>query len=1460
MVIRRSRSQRKFKRNSGLLAAVKRSSGRGERLSAVEALEDRHLLSGTPANQDEFDQAIQNFVASNPQMYFASLKTGDLTYSTRGYVPKPASFTPSQSPKYQVAAQQRITEAEPTVLTQVGAIRNNTPGTAQSLPLGFGLTEFEAIDVRGTLGEVAEPAGFVPTEDDGSIILANDIGLTAGQTVAITGNIGDGPNANVNFLDTDFYAITGAKAGDVITAYAGSKGLAAPVDPAVLIYDASGRLLAYNDDILNNYSSFAGGAKNPTTTDSFIAFDVPEDGDYYVAVVGSSGAGNLLGFEVPPDPFDSFSKETPSPTLGDYVLTLGLNGFDQDYYAVQLDGGDIFGANISGAAQDLALYNSDGELLMGSSQDLGATAYSTSSPLPTGGNASLARVIPATGTYYLRALGSRSGGYLINARVFRPAIEDDGDNARQVLYLDFNGAELNNAIFGGGGERTVLSPLGAFMAGFNLDGGFQNAVIDSVIATVTENLVRDMKARGNNPNFTLEIRNSRDHQDPFGQPNISRVVVGGTFEELYPQFGFFGNPGLLGIAQSVDVGNFNTEETAVILLDLLADPDELTEVSLNTYPVNPRSSAARAQFVGQAIGNIVSHEAGHFFGNWHTDDDIEPTNGFQQQIDLTTRGVNDLMDKSSPIWMLYGVGPDRIWGTRDDQDIDFIGDDFDPDEHFRGYEDTLNTLAFVLTSGRTKTAEASGWVWNDIDGDGVQDSGEQGIKDALVYADINNDQRFGIGEPAARTDANGFYYLRNLEPGLVTIRAAGQPGWTQTVPANNGSYSVEVSPTKVIEGLKFAFRVGEAVNEGFDSGDAPTPYPAASAGILAGFRLGNQIDGDGQLPLNAAANGDDTTGVDDEDGVQFLSQLVPTLSASVQMNAFSGTSPKGLLHGWIDFDRDGIFEDSEQIVKAQRAVDGANTFSFAVPAAAVPGTTYARFRLAYEPTIGPGGRASAGEVEDYTVTIQPPPVTAPTANADSFTVDGNTTNNSLDVLANDLANVSGGLTIVSVGGASQGGTLSVNANQDRVLYTPAAGFDGIESFSYTIRNSVGGQSSATVSVTVRPFVNPNPVANDDTATFSQDSLNNVINVLANDTAPAGKTISVGEVGTPSQGGTVEIAQGGQSVIYTPAAGFAGTETFTYVARTPDGKTDDATVTVTVTPVAQGALARFRLRAVDGQGASVQTLSVGQEFTLEAYVDDLRSNPDGVFSAYVDVLFAADKFTANGSFVYGPGFDFARSGEIITSGNAAGFNDVGALGGLSPTDKKEHLLFSIKLTPTQAGTFGFQTKIADDEQIGIHDVVLYGLDNELVPSEMDFTSLTLTAANPAQTLTNPSNPLDVNGDGSVSPVDSLLVINSLNRIARGISAASRAGEGESTKVFLDVNGDGNVSPIDALLVINRLNQISRSLAAPAPLAAMSESAAVDQVWQESNGEPAVDDSLLWAALSSDQSKTKKATLG
>jgi hypothetical protein len=73
---------------------------------------------------------------------------------------------------------------------------------------------------------------------------------------------------------------------------------------------------------------------------------------------------------------------------------------------------------------------------------------------------------------------------------------------------------------------------------------------------------------------------------------------------------------------------------------------------------------------------------------------------------------------------------------------------------------------------------------------------------------------------------------------------------------------------------------------------------------------------------------------------------------------------------------------------------------------------------------------------------------------------------------------------------------------------------------------------------------------------------------------------------------------------------------------------------------------------------------------------------------------------------------------------------------------------------------------------------------------------------------PLDPLDVNKDGQVSPIDALLVINAINSGVAGAVGPSGLGDLAS----MDVNADHYISPIDALEIINYLNAQSTATSA------------------------------------------------
>ena len=73
--------------------------------------------------------------------------------------------------------------------------------------------------------------------------------------------------------------------------------------------------------------------------------------------------------------------------------------------------------------------------------------------------------------------------------------------------------------------------------------------------------------------------------------------------------------------------------------------------------------------------------------------------------------------------------------------------------------------------------------------------------------------------------------------------------------------------------------------------------------------------------------------------------------------------------------------------------------------------------------------------------------------------------------------------------------------------------------------------------------------------------------------------------------------------------------------------------------------------------------------------------------------------------------------------------------------------------------------------------------------------------------HPVDPLDVNDDDAISPLDALLVINRLNVQPRSTAPLPVPTLALHPAPYLDVTGDNFVTPLDALLVINYLNKRS-----------------------------------------------------
>ncbi|MDE2337483.1 MAG: tandem-95 repeat protein [Alphaproteobacteria bacterium] len=215
--------------------------------------------------------------------------------------------------------------------------------------------------------------------------------------------------------------------------------------------------------------------------------------------------------------------------------------------------------------------------------------------------------------------------------------------------------------------------------------------------------------------------------------------------------------------------------------------------------------------------------------------------------------------------------------------------------------------------------------------------------------------------------------------------------------------------------------------------------------------------------------------------------------------------------------------------------------------------------------------ASPNTIADYntvgvqattgTVTAPPPPSAPPAANPDSFT---GTENHAVtgNVLTNDTD--PNGLALSVTAGTfatAHGGSVVMNAN-GTFTYTPAANFTGTDSFTYTLNDSAGLTATGTATLGIAAASLSPPVAAPDSFTGAE---NHVItgNVLTNDTDQNGLALSVapGTFAT-AHGGILLISADG-SFTYTPAAGFAGTDSVYYTLSDSAGLKSSGLVTLTV---------------------------------------------------------------------------------------------------------------------------------------------------------------------------------------------------------------------------------------------------------------------------------------------------------
>jgi len=167
----------------------------------------------------------------------------------------------------------------------------------------------------------------------------------------------------------------------------------------------------------------------------------------------------------------------------------------------------------------------------------------------------------------------------------------------------------------------------------------------------------------------------------------------------------------------------------------------------------------------------------------------------------------------------------------------------------------------------------------------------------------------------------------------------------------------------------------------------------------------------------------------------------------------------------------------------------------------------------------------------------------------------------IDVLANDVSVFSPvNLASVTIWTAPLHGAAVPDLATGEVLYTPAPGYAGPDSFTYTYMDLAGAPSNtATVGVTVNPTSSAPVAVNDNVDTVRNATV--LIHPLVNDTGLIDP--STLEIGTAPLNGAAVPDAGSGTVIYTPEFNFAGADSFTYTVANGSAVSNVATVSIAV---------------------------------------------------------------------------------------------------------------------------------------------------------------------------------------------------------------------------------------------------------------------------------------------------------
>ncbi|HUR17472.1 MAG TPA: Ig-like domain-containing protein, partial [Acidimicrobiales bacterium] len=218
-------------------------------------------------------------------------------------------------------------------------------------------------------------------------------------------------------------------------------------------------------------------------------------------------------------------------------------------------------------------------------------------------------------------------------------------------------------------------------------------------------------------------------------------------------------------------------------------------------------------------------------------------------------------------------------------------------------------------------------------------------------------------------------------------------------------------------------------------------------------------------------------------------------------------------------------------------------------------------------------------------------------------------------------------------------------------YIADALYQGLDTFTYTVRDAEGGTDTGLVTITVGAS-NAAPVAVDDNYVTDEDTALTVAapGLLGNDSDANGDPLTAGSASDPANG-TVTVGTDG-AFTYTPDPNFAGTDTFTYAVRDGWSGTDTGLVTIAVS-------ARY-----DPPAAADDAYLTQQNVALTVPAPGVLGNDAGdalTAGSASDPANGTVAMGADGSFTYTPDANFTGTDPFTyVLSDGAGGSDTGTV--------------------------------------------------------------------------------------------------------------------------------------------------------------------------------------------------------